>query len=263
MVPEEDAEDVVLPEDDIIITEGEQETKIKEGDVITWKENGSHWIVYLRRLEETAYFRADIRRCRYELTLGNGSKYWAYVRGPVEQSILWTQTSGNYINKLNNTVMIYISKTEETVKYFKRFKKIMIDGKPWEVQVVDSISTPGIMEISLKETYTNTIENNIEEAVNKAKEKNHHMAEESSKPYIAGPTEIYPYETHTFELKNYNGGGAWSIWNESRKNMLKVVNEDNSKITIVIKTGKSGKFTLVYSNQGSAVAALDVTIGSL
>ena len=159
--------------------------------------------------------------------------------------------------------MIYISKTEETVKYFKRFKKIMIDGKPWEVQVVDSISTPGIMEISLKETYTNTIENNIEEAVNKAKEKNHHMAEESSKPYIAGPTEVYPYETHTFELKNYNGGGTWSIWNESRKNMLKVVNEDSNQITIMIKTGKSGKFTLVYSNQGSAVAAIDITIGSL
>ena len=74
----------------------EIETNIKEGDVIEWKENGSHWIVYLQRLEETAYFRADLRRCHSQITLEDNSKHWVYIRGPVEQTILWQQNKGNY-----------------------------------------------------------------------------------------------------------------------------------------------------------------------
>ena len=56
-------------------TEGMVDTNIKEGDIIEWKENGSHWLVFLQRLEETAYFRADLRRCRYEISLDNHVRY--------------------------------------------------------------------------------------------------------------------------------------------------------------------------------------------
>jgi hypothetical protein len=107
-------EDICLNADRVgTTTEGQNEIGLKEGDVFEWKENGSHWIVFLRRLEETAYFRADIRRCRYEVTLDNGHKYWTYIRGPVEQQILWSQVSGNYFNKLNYTLIMYIPLNEE------------------------------------------------------------------------------------------------------------------------------------------------------
>jgi hypothetical protein len=36
---------------------------IKTGDVFTWKETNTHWLVYLEILEEDAYFRSEIRRC--------------------------------------------------------------------------------------------------------------------------------------------------------------------------------------------------------
>ena len=259
MVDKEDVED--LP--DYIETDfkEEVETKVKEGDVFTWKENGSHWLIYLRRLEETAYFRADIRRCRYELTLGNGSKYWAYVRGPVEQSILWTQTSGNYFNKLNYSLVMYIAQNEETLKYFHRFKKVMINNQPWEVQVVDSISTPGILEISLKETYNNTIENDIEKAVEEAQKQP--IIEEQFGVYIEGENIIYPYDIKTYKLKNYAGGGSWLIKNESRKNIVKmnVINEKEVELQIV--TGRSGNFTLVFEASGVEVSSLDIKIDSL
>lgn len=263
MVPEEDVEDLPDPENDVIIPEGEQEVGIKEGDVITWKENSSRWIVYLRRLEETAYFRADIRRCRYQLTLGNGSKYWAYVRGPVEQSILWTQTSGNYFNKLNYTLVMYIQQNEETLKYFRRFKKVMINGQPWEVQATDNISTPGIIEVSLKETYSNTIEADIEKAVEEATKKEVVKEQNTNEPYIYGATEVYPYDVKHYEIKNY-GGGSWSIWNESRPNLVKLKNISDKEVDLHIITGKSGKFTLIYeSNEGKSIAALDIQIKSL
>ena len=261
MVSEEDIPDLPNPEPEIIPGEV-VETGIKEGDVITWKENGSHWLVYLRRLEETAYFRADMRRCRYELTLGNGSKYWAYVRGPVEQSILWSQVSNNYFNKLNYTLVMYIQQNEETLKYFHRFKKVMINNQPWEVQVVDSISTPGILEISLKEAYNNTIETNLEEAVNKAIQKIEVLEQEGA--YIHGPITVYPYDTCIYEIKNYKDiQGFWTIQNESRKNMIKVISNDNQKINLSIITGKSGKFTLIYKTDEKIISSLDINIDSL
>lgn len=262
MVPENEVGNLPEPDNDNIIPEGEQEIDIKEGDVITWKENGSKWLVYLRRLEETAYFRADIRRCRYQLTLGNGSKYWVYVRGPVEQSILWTQTSGNYFNKLNYSLIIYVQQNEETLKYFKRFKKVMINNQPWEVQATDSISTPGIIEISLKETYNNTIETDIEKAVEKAMKKEEIKEQSGNEPYIKGLTEVYPYDVSTYEIKNDNGG-YWVISNESKSNIVKMKNITDILVDIHILTGKSGSFTLNYIKNNEIIAALDIEIKSL
>lgn len=261
MVEKNEVENLPDPPIDYIPSDEEIEVGIKEGDIITWKENGSHWLVYLRRLEETAYFRADLRRCRYQLTLGNGSKYWAYVRGPVEQSILWSQVSGNYINRLNYSLVIYIPQNEETLKYFHRFKKVMINNQPWEVQAVDSISTPGIIEISLKETYNNTIETNIEKAVEQAQKKKEIPEEEGI--YIYGQKKVYPYEVHTYELKNYNGRGNWVISNESRKNLVKIRNNEFNFVELMIVTGKSGKFTLSYIDNDLVITSTEIEIGSL
>lgn len=256
--------DVCLNENRVgTTTQGLQDIGLKEGDTIEWKENGSHWIIYLQRLEETAYFRAEIRRCRNEIELSNGSKYWVYVRGPVEQSIVWTQANGNYANKLNNTVIMYITKNEETLNYFSRFKKIDIDNKPWEVQAVDSISTPGIIQVSLKETYTNLPETDLEQAVQNSIDKIE--IEEQEGIYISGLDTVYPYDVRTYQLKNYRGNaGTWKIVNPSRKNLVKISQFSKDEVTLHIITGKSGDFSLVYVNKNEEeIAKLDIKINSL
>lgn len=256
-------EDICLNADRIgTTTEGQVEIGMKEGDVFEWKENGSHWIVFLRRLEETAYFRADIRRCRYEVTLDNGHKYWVYIRGPVEQQILWSQASGNYYNKLNYTLLMYIPLNEETQQYFHRFYKINIGGRPWEVQAIDDISTPGIIQVSLKETYNNIVETNIEKAVNDSIDVD--IVDEKEETYIHGPNEVYPYDSKVYELKNYQWkAGTWSIENESRQNIVDLADISDNKVAVNITTGRSGSFTLVYKVDGQVIAALDITIGTL
>ena len=256
-------EDICLNADKIgTTTEGQVEIGMKEGDVFEWKENGSHWIVFLRRLEETAYFRADIRRCRYEVTLDNGHKYWIYIRGPVEQQILWSQASGNYYNKLNYTLLMYIPLNEETQQYFHRFNKVNIGGRPWEVQAIDDISTPGIIQVSLKEAYSNTIETDINKAVEDSI--NIDIVDEKEETYIHGPSEVYPYDSKVYELKNYQWkAGTWSIENESRSKMVDLTDMDDNKVSVNIITGRSGSFTLVYKVDGQMVAALDINIGTL
>ena len=81
-------------------TEGEEEIGIKCGDIITWKETNTKWIIFLQYLEEDAYFRAQIRKCEQNFVL-NDKLYWVYVRGPVETSINWNQKGGIEWNDLN------------------------------------------------------------------------------------------------------------------------------------------------------------------
>lgn len=255
--------DVCLNTDRIgTTTQGEVEIGMKEGDVFEWKENGSHWIVFLRRLEETAYFRADIRRCRYEITLDSGNKYWIYIRGPVEQQIQWSQVSNNYYNKLNYTLIMYIPLNEETQKHFHRFNQVTIAGRPWEVQAIDDISTPGIIQVALKETYNNIVEKDIDKAVEESI--NIDIVDEKEETYIHGPSEIYPYDSKTYELKNYQGFvGKWVVENESRSKMIDLVDVKDLSVTINVITGRSGNFTLVYKVNDKAVAALDININTL
>lgn len=253
-----------IPFSDICLNTGEiSETGVKEGDIIQWKENGSHWLIYLKRLEETAYFRADIRRCHYEVTLENGSRYWAYVKGPAEQDASWRQVNGNYFNELNYSLLMLVTKNEETLNYFSRFKKIVIDGNPWEVQAVDSISTPGILKVGLKETFSNPIETDLESVVQKSQNEVNEQSKDTVKPYIFGLDNVYPYDTVQYQLKNHEGGGRWVVSNETRKNMVKPTVENNDFIELQILTGKSGKFTLSYIKDDKTITELIITVSSL
>ena len=57
---------------------------------------------------------------------------------------------------------MYITKNEETNSYFERFTKIDFDDKKWEVQAVNRYDSGGsIIEVFLKETFTNTIEEEV------------------------------------------------------------------------------------------------------
>lgn len=235
---------------------------IKEGDVIEWKENGSHWIVYLQRLEETAYFRADLRRCRHQILLEDGNKYWVYIRGPIEQSLTWMQGGRNYVNTMNNTLQIYITQNEETLKYFHRFSKIRLNGNTWEIQTVDSISTPGIIEVIVKEDFNNSPKNDLDKAVQQSIDIV--QVAEKEEEYIHGPTEVYPYETHSYELKNSNiKDGIWRISNLSRKNAAKIITSEGLMATVSILTGKSATIQLDFISTEGKIITLPIEIKSL
>lgn len=221
----------------------EEDINIKEGDVIQWKENNSYWIIYLQYLEETAYFRANLRRCHHQVELENGSFYWVYIRGPVEQSIVWQQGGGNYLNKLNNTVVMYITKTKETEEYFHRFAKVKINGDTWEVQAVDKLSTPGIIEVALKEDFNNSF--------SEAQNQDHFI---STNDYITGSLEVYPYDTVEYSTKQE---GKWTL-KMPKQNMVKIIEQTPTIIKLFIATGRSGEFTLSHSSHKDAIAAVKI-----
>lgn len=228
----------------------EEPTNMKVGDIFQWKETGTYWIVYLRHLEEDAYFRAEIRQCQSIVTFDD-KEYRAYIRGPVETTIRWNLKSDINWNDLNYSKIAYIKEDENTSK-LKRFDIVKVDGENFQVQAVNKdTASNGILILQLKEWFTNTIE----------EEENKRQEEEKNKEEIIyeiiGDKEVYPYDTKSYSIDG--AGGTWSLSNTKAK----IIKAEDNEITILITTGKSGKVDLIYTYLSGEQVVLPITIKSL
>lgn len=235
-------------------SEGIQEIGMKPGDVFTWKENNTDWLVYLRRFEETAYFRAEIRRCKYSVTIDD-TEYKCYVARPSVNEIDWRHQDEKLWNDIDYTLQMYITKDEKTEAFFHRFSEIKINGKPWEVQSIDSMSSDGIIIIYLKEYYQNSIA--------EAKAEEDAAAEITSiitedKPVIEGPSAVYPYDKKTYTIKNAEHG-TWVIGSSKAK----IIQQDDATAYVEVTSGRSGNFELKYIRENEEDIILNITIQSM
>lgn len=235
-------------------SEGEEVIGIKPGDVFEWVETGTYWLVYLEYLEEKAYFMGEIRRCEEEVEI-NEHKYHVYIRGPVETTIPWNQKKGDVWNDINYSLILYITKNDETLDYFHRFTQIEIDGRMWEVKAVNPFSAEGIIEIALGEWYNNSIEKEVKE-----QEKNKPIKPEPDEDdiYIEGPTEVKPYDICNYKIVNGHGG-RWSI--ASRLATIVDSNPESARVEII--SSKSGSFTIEYIIDEYEHFTLPIVIKSL
>ena len=229
----------------------EHSAGMKEGDVFYWDRTDTHWLVYLQQHSESAYFRAQIRRCNYEIEVNN-HKYWVYLRGPVETALVWRQKHNIEFNDLNYSLLIYVTKNEETLDFFKRFQILKIDGHRWRVAATDIFSQGSIIEVYLEEFFDNSLE---EEQIKKEP-----IIFGEEEPYIDGPQFVEPYQT---EIKyslvnNLNATGAFLV--SSKK--VKIVNSDNNSCIINIISGKAGEFKIIYREEDKEDLELNVTIES-
>ena len=214
-------------------TKGEVDTNVSIGQIIEWKETGTHWLIYNQHLEEAAYFRGDLRRCDYEVSIG-GKKYWAYFQGPGKQILSWQNKEHEIYNKVNETGLMYLPNTEELRATLKRFVVLEINGEPWEVQNVDSVTNPGLMTVTVKEHYKNSVaaaQVQVEQS----------EPEEVTGPRIIGAESVYPYETYEYLIEGATGG-EWQLSNAKAKFTMR----DSLNAAIEITTGKSGQVTLSY-----------------
>lgn len=233
-------------------SEGIEPIGMKAGDVFTWKENGTYWIVYLQRFQETAYFRAEIKLCRYEVKI-NDNIYKIYFRGPQVTSIDWNSKSGTVWNNLNYDARVIITNNEETNAFFHRFTKVKINGKNWEVQAVDTYSTEGILDVYLKEDYTNSIADAVAEEIQPEP-----IPIDPESPHIEGNSIVHPFDLQSYEIKNVENG-QWFIDN----NKIIILTQSDSLIDIEINTAKSGNFNIYYKREDEEDIILPVKIESL
>lgn len=229
-----------------------EEIGLKCGDIFKWLETDTYWITYLERLEEDSYFRAEIYRCEEEVEI-NGNRYHIYVRGPVETTVQWNQKKGINWNDINYSLIIFITKNEETLDYFHRFVKIKVGGKTWDVVAVDPYSADGIIQIGLAEWYENSMEK-----YSKINDPYERPQTSPFEPYIEGNNVVYPFDIHEYTIKGINSG-KWKISNSNAK-ILKI---HGDTVKIEITSGVSGKFNLIYEIDKENKVILPIKIKSI
>ena len=209
---------------------------LEPGDVFEILDDGTHWMVYLPILTETAYLRSEIIRCRYTLEI-DGMSYWVYFRGPEETDLRWFIKNAINVNELNLSGTIFIKLTPQTREFFKRFTHIKVDNHIWEVQVTDSISVPGILELEVQEYYDNPIAELPE------------IKKETEDSVIVGETivsqdsEIGYYIPKSYLKKKYE----WKVTGNPRVRILEVLNNGNM-CKVKVFDGAVGNYTISYGD---------------
>ena len=237
-------DDNLKPDYDRKIVSVEYNAGLEPGDVFECLDDGSHWMIYLPRLTETAYLRADIVRCRYTLTIDDNT-YWIYFQGPTETDLRWFIKRGININELNLSGTIYIKLNKQTRDFFERFTHIKVDNHIWEVQVTDSISVPGVLELEVQEYYDNPIAE-LPEIVN-----------ETENNIILGEN-IVKQDTivgYTVSKEHYKKTNKWKVAGNERVRMVDDNLEDGRMCKVRIYPGAIGKYIISYGEE-----SLEVTI---
>lgn len=219
----------------------------KPGDIFSWIGTNTYWLIYLRELTEDAYCRAEIRRCKYQLQWINEEKElvntWVYIRGPVETKVNFIQKNGISLDVPNWTLELYMPATEENINKFKdRYATFMFDGKSWEVQVTDSVSMEGVLQVIALEHYVNETLDNVEEGIEDYFEVVPVLPETGTEYMILGNTFIKPMFSEEYDAEE--PGGEWSVLEPNRPVDL-VRNGEKLKLTWTSMT--SGQFTLQYT----------------
>lgn len=236
--------------DDKIISIG-FEHNFGTGDVFEWCNTDSKWLIYLQDLTELAYFRGDIRRCRYEIQWldeeGNKHSTYAAIRGPVETKINYIQKHKISVDTPNYSLNILMPLTDAAKKYFKRYSKFYLqnDTVCWRVEATDWISTPNILEVVAVEYYANESEDEIDKGlVGSLIVQDLDVNTPRVERLIKGDTFIKPKETVTYTYSGLKADGEWDF----DKKLPIEYKIDGNSITLTWMATYSGQFVLKYKN---------------
>ena len=225
----------------------------KIGDIFEWVNTGTYWLVELQDLEELAYFRGEIRKCTYEITwIDEGQQYSTYaaIRGPVETKINYIQKHGISVDTPNHSLFIRMPSNEYTLKQFQRYSKFYLQDIEientkvcWRVEATDSISVPGILEITAVEYYANETEDDLENGVvGGLIVQPINPNPDSVEQTIKGETFIKPKKVYEYQFIGTQQG-EWSV---DKKGIS--LESNGKQVKIKWLSNYSGQFDLTYGD---------------
>lgn len=120
------------------------------GSVLVRTVDESHWLATEENDSEKAYFRGVLKKALFNLTWrdpDSGVYYstWAAEKGPEETSISSQEKDSHNFDIENNSLYLIISKHTLGYTHLKRYFTILVNGKKWEIQVVDSETSADLL----------------------------------------------------------------------------------------------------------------------
>lgn len=213
------------------------------GDVFCWVGTQTFWIIYLQQLTEDAYFRGEIRQCKYKLKFkdasGNWCSTWAAIRGPVETQIESIQKNQIRVDRPNWSLNILLPQNDKTIQAFDRYSEFLFAGKCWQVQAVDSISMKNIIEINAEEYY---IDRDTDDKINEMK--NGLIIEPVDSTPNSGIEGLTFIKPKIAEQYSSDEGGVWRV---KEKVPVEIIPVDDKTISLTWLKSISGQFTLQWS----------------
>lgn len=208
---------------------------LKQGDTFRIIDDDTHWMVYLPKETNISYLRAQIIDCHYTIDI-DGETYWIYLQGPTETDIRWNLKRNTTFNEPNLSGTIYITKNEHTLDFFHRFTKVNLGGHTWEIQVVDDITVPNILELEIQEYFTDSIAD-LPKIVN-AKDND---------SFIHGPTLVGQDVVVGFGItpERYSHNLKWQVYGNPRV-MLEGVYDGGRSCKVKIYPGAIKNFHVKY-----------------
>lgn len=237
------------------------------GDIFEWERTKSYWLIYMQNLDETAYFKGNIRRCSYFINWINddGEKCSTFVavRGPVETRIDDVQKHNIAINQPNYSLDILMPKNEETMKRFQRYSTFYLKDnfEPdsricWRVEATDSISVPGILEVVAVEYYADKDKDDIENGLVGVLEpipQDPNPDTSHTVLFIAGDTFIKPKKEYVYTL----GIPSKKPWTVDKKYpvVLEPYEDEKGNACVKVKwiSPYSGEFELSIGNYKKSI----------
>jgi hypothetical protein len=198
-----------------------------------------------------AYFKGDIRKCNYEIKWKKGKDIlstYAAVRGPVETKTNSTKVNKTSMDLPSHTLYLMLPATPEVLEYFRRYSKFYLNPLKegdtpvcWSVDATDTISTPGILEVTAVEDYIDNQQDDVKEGL--ADVWVEELPTEEENPIITGDIFIKPKKSYDYKYEGEYDG----IWKyDTRLPINATINEDKKVITLTWKTTYPGEFVLHY-----------------
>ena len=238
------------------------------GDVFNWVGTNTYWIIYLWNLTELAYFKGDIRRCNYKISIPGvddtgeivANEIYAATIGPQQSNIQTTNYNGISHDMLNNTITLLVPKTEATMSFFDRrtsnngevydkfalqpITESWIGWSKYHVEDADWISTPGVIWVTALEVKNGDFDDDglfVPDTSDVIEQENPN--EDEIEEVIEGDTFIKPTMTYTYY---YRGDKVGTFVIGGNKAPVKIIEQDSEHITLKWTHTYSGQFNLIY-----------------
>lgn len=209
-----------------------KKNKLKIGDILYWFRTKSYWIVLEQDLEETAVFKGAVRKCNYLDIIYNDTPLKGAFFNIKNSELTKVQIEDSMIIDVLSDYAQLVLPADELTSKIKRYDKLKIGKRVWEVQSINNVTYESIISIYLKETYEDFIEETSNETI------------EINGVYIDGEKEISPYREYTYKIVG-NFEGDWAI---SENPYIKILNKSETEITIEWDYSKKGSFILSYGS---------------